>query len=141
VPLVNAILDMELLGAIIFGAMFLGLLLAFILIIYMTIATPFLSKRLDSIIFNAEWFTDFELGFYSTWPFSMMKTLYYMYFISFPIFSRRKRFKNVPQLNVPLSIIITSKFYIFLHLLTLFICLISIFVGAYVYFFYDSPPS
>ncbi len=135
VPLVEAILEMEPLGTIFFGSTLLLLLMVIILLIYLSILTPLLSRRLDERIFTQRWFSVFELGFYTSWPFSLMKTLYYVGFISFP-WLRRKRFKDIPvDLGIPKYLAIASRFYMALHLFALLLGIIFFTVGGYVYFF------
>ncbi len=139
-PLINAILDMEFLGALFFGAMFLGLILVFVLVVYMSAISPLFAKRLDPVLFNTRWFTISELGIYTVWPFSLMKILYYVLFITFPKFSRRKRFKDIPtDLDISLNMVVLSQICLILYFLTLLCGLVFAVVGGYVYFFYDTP--
>ena len=139
-PLIDFILSMEPLGAIGFSSVFLGLILVFVLIIYMSAISPLFAKRLDPILFNQRWFTVFELGFYNTWPFSLMKILYYVFFITFPKFSRRKRFKDIPtDLDIPLNMIVLSQICLILYFLTLIASITFAVTGFYSYFFYEAP--
>ena len=135
--LINGLLEMEPLGTAFFGSVFLVLLLIPILIIYVSIAAPFFSKRYDSILFNDKHFTITELGFYTTWPFNLMKVMVYMALIAAPGYMRkRKRFRNFDVvLDVPRTYRIASITYITLHLLTFSIGLVFFGVGGYVYLF------
>ncbi|VAW98546.1 hypothetical protein MNBD_GAMMA23-1539 [hydrothermal vent metagenome] len=140
--LIEALLGMHPLGAVFFGAVFSGVTLTFILIIYISAISHLFAKRLDPIIFNERWFTVFELGFYNTWPFNMMKIMYYVYFITFPNFSRRKRFKDIPtNLDVTFSMVILARICLILYLLLAIISATFAITGFYAYFFYEAPPS
>jgi len=141
-PLVDAILSMHPIGALAFASVFLGIIIAIIFTVFVSIVTPFFAKKLDSVIFTPRWFTTFELDFYTVWPFSIMKTLYYMYFISIPKFSRRKRFKDIPkELGIPISFHIYSRIGLLLFLFLLITSFTFVATGFYTYFFYEAPPS
>ena len=131
----------EPLGIIIFSSVILGLILVFVLIIYINIASPFFTKRFDPLLFNTRWFTVSELGIYTVWPFSLMRTFIYMGLIAAPWYVlKTKRFKGFDlKLNVSTPLKITSALFVFLILLTLLCGLIFAFVGGYVYFFYEAP--
>jgi len=126
----------ELIGIIGFGSVFLSLILIVILAVYIHIMYLFLSKRLDASLFQSPWFSDAELIMYSSWPLSMLRIFYYMYFITFPKYLGRKRFKGVNS-PLPLSpiLIIASKIYMALHLLFAITGITFFVVGGYVYFF------
>ncbi len=140
--LVEIFTGIEPIGIIAFSSVILVIVLAFILIIYISIISPLFTKHLDPIIFNERWFTVFELGFYNTWPFSLIKILYYVYFITFPKFTRRKRFKNIPtKLDITLTMVVLSRICLALYFLMIIVSATFVITGFYSYFFYDAPLS
>ena len=142
-PLIDFILSMEPLGAIGFGSVFLGLILVFVLIVYLNVASPFFTKRFDPVLFNTRWFTISELGIYTVWPFSLMRVFIYMALIAVPWYVlKTRRFKGFDlELSVSTPLKIVSTLFVFLTFLTLLCGLVFAVVGGYVYFFYEAPPS
>ena len=127
-------------GIIIFSSVILGLILVFVLIIYVHIMYPFLSKRLDSLLFHTPWFSEAELIMYSHWPLSHIRVMQYMYFITFPNFLRKRRFKGMNKaLNLPTALVVASKIYMTLHLIAVILGITFAVTGFYTYFFYEAP--
>jgi len=99
-----------------FGAIF---VCAFILIVYSVVMHNILYKRLDPILFRNPWFSSAELAMFSSWPLSLIKAGHYMFLLTFPTYSKKKRFIGLEQeLPIELSLILASKIYICIYMLS-----------------------
>lgn len=122
-------------GAVLFVS---ALVLCIISLIFVSVMHNFLSKRLDPILFREPWFTSAEMALYSSWPLSLIKSVNYMFLITYPNYvKKKKRYKSLK--DVPIvqpSLKIACKIYTFIHLLTA-ITGVSwfLFIGLY-YFLY-----
>jgi len=126
---------MDLLGIFVLTTFIGVLFFIVVLTIYIHILHPLLSRKLDSILFNKNWFTHAELSIYSLWPLSLIRSVIYTFLITFPDLAvKTKRFKGF-DLTLPLSPFLRgmSKVYIILHFLALFVG-IAMFISFLVFY-------
>ncbi len=121
-------------GVVIFVS---ALVLCIISLVFVTVMQHFLSKRLDPILFREPWFTSAELALYSSWPLSLIKSVNYMFLITYPDYvKKKKRFKSLTDVpTVQPGLKVACKMYTFTHLLTA-ITGVSwfLFIGWYYFF-------
>ncbi len=100
----------------------LGVLSLIVAIIFTNIMHLILTPRLDPILFNERWFTLTELGMYSVWPMSLVKSGTYMGLIGFPKrMLKTKRFKGYDlDLSFSQPLIIASRMCVFTILSVVF---------------------
>jgi len=118
------------------------LFFGFLLAVFIHILHLMLSRRLDPILFNYQWFSIGEVAMMSLWPFSLFKSSYYAFLITFPNFARRKRFKGL-QNNLPIEtpLRIASKIYMYFYILTAMVGVaLLVFVVIYLIFYFKEPP-
>lgn len=96
---------------IVFWLLVISSIAIFILIVYWNILHLFLTRKYDPILFRAPYFNSSELGVYSVWPFSLVKTTGYILLITNAPFAK-KRFKGLEQLIVKESLLV--KFFCYL---------------------------
>ncbi len=93
---------------------------------------------LDPDLFKEPYFNPQQLVMFNNWPMSFIKTVIYMFLISYPNFIRkRKRFKTlkeVPQVSTPIRF--ACKMYTQLHLLFVFTG--TTFLGLLTAFYFTS---
>ncbi len=100
----------------------LGLFLMAVIIILINILHLILPRKLDPLLFNERWFSVGELGFYSTWPLSLMRTGIYMTLVSFPNYVKNRRFKGL-DINIPVTkpLVIFSMIYFIINVIIIFL--------------------
>ncbi len=105
-----------------------------ILTIFIHILTFLLSRRLDSIVFNDKYFSLGEISMLSLWPFSLFKSSYYTFLITFPNFARKKRFKGL-QTDLPIEppLRMASEIYMYLYILTALVGIVM-FVSMFTFY-------
>ena len=111
-----------------------ALVLGFFLLLYVIIMHNILYKRLDPILFRAPWFSNAELAMFSSWPLSLIKAMHYMFLLSYPGRSLKKRFIGLEQtLPVGKKLKIASKIYILIHILFALLAITWFLFGGTVY--------
>ena len=145
--------EVSLIGIIFFVLLGSGLVLSFILLLFVLVMHNILGRRLDPILFREPWFNATQLVMFASWPLSFIKSINYMFLIGYPNitlkvsrFTNTNRFtkrlssrfnglhlKDVPPVQPSLKI--ACKIYTILHLLTAIIG-VSMFLfigGVYVF--------
>ena len=111
-------------------------MLGFIALIFLIAMHNILYRRLDPILFQEPWFSPAEIAMFSSWPLSLIKAGHYMFLITYPKRSLKKRFIGLKQvLPIGNQLRIASRIYLYLHFLTAIIgvsWLLFIF-GVYVF--------
>lgn len=124
----------EIEGIIFFTIMIASLILFFINAILWVTLHNILYKKLDALLFRKPWFSPAELVMYSSWPLSLIKSMLYMVLISFPNFSKKRRFKGINQnLEIKGILMITCKACVYLLFLTTFFGIAFFLYGGWLY--------
>lgn len=111
-----------------------ALVLGFFLLLYVIIMHNILYRRLDPILFHAPWFSNAELAMFSSWPLSLIKAVHYMFLLTYPSRSLKKRFIGLEQtLPVGIKLKIASKLYILIHILFALLAITWFLFGGTVY--------
>ncbi len=126
--------DADILGVIAISLIAIGFLLIFILAIFIHILHPLLSRRLDSLLFNPQWFSIGEVAMLSLWPLSLFKTSHYIFLITFPNYARRKRFKGLQE-NLPIEppLKLAASILMYLHILFVVVGIAVFIFGTIIY--------
>jgi len=96
-----------------------GLALSFILLLFLIVMHNILYRRLDHILFREPWFSSAEIAMFSSWPLSLIRSVHYMFLITYSKRSRRKRFIGLKQeLPVGKHLRIASRIYLYILFLT-----------------------
>lgn len=133
--LVDLYFEVDFISFLVVLAITLELLLLTILIVFINVMHLILTPRLDPILFNERWFTLAELGMYSVWPISLVKSGAYMGLIGFPKrMLKTKRFKDY-NLNLTFSkpLVIASQICLCIALSAIFFGLLFLVLVLYVF--------
>lgn len=121
-------------GRVFFSLMFVVLGLALTNGVLWIILHNLLYKKMDQILFIEPYFSHFELEAYSSWPLSMIKTMIYLFLITAPEFSRKRRFKGFTQeLSVSMPIRLASAICVSLLFLTALCGVLLFLYGGFLY--------
>ncbi len=133
--LVDLYFEVDLISFLVVLTITLELLLLTVLIIFINVMHLILTPRLDPILFNERWFTLAELGMYSVWPMSLIKSGAYMGLIGFPKrMLKTKRFKDYSlNLSFSLPLVVASRVCIFIALSTIFFGLLFLVLVLYAF--------
>ncbi len=121
-------LDDQTIFIVVFGGI---IVLTLGLVILWHILHFFLTRKYDKLLFKRPYFRETELGAYTIWPFSLMRTMGYILLLATPRLVKLRRFKGVHlDLSGTLIFVILSR----LFLALLFIDLIFFLVMFYMAF-------
>ena len=113
-----------------------GLVLAFIVLLFLIVMHNILYRRLDPILFREPWFSSAEMAMFSSWPLSLIKASHYMFLIIYPKRSLKKRFIGLKQeLPIGNQIRFASRMYLYIHFITAIIGVSWFLFLGWFYFF------